>query len=176
LHDHVNNNRFFGFFNFLTAISEKSSRAFGLFFSNRFSVYVTPLNVLNSCLFVPFNALIRFRFIGARGAFIRRLPFGVEGGFRPGHMRVCALTLTSFLHTMIFAYCGYFLYTPPCATLLPVAGTPTIRVFINSTQNEKTAALCNTGYPRKTKMQKKAKKAKRTIVGFEPVCPIPLCV
>jgi hypothetical protein len=125
---------------------------------------------------VCFNALIRFRFIGARGAFIRRLPFGVEGGFRPGHMRVCALTLTSFLHTMIFAYCGYFLYTPPCATLLPVAGTPTIRVFINSTQNEKTAALCNTRYPRKTKMQKKAKKAKRTIAGFEPVCPIPLCV
>jgi dolichol kinase len=49
-------------------------------------------------------------------------------------------------------------------------------VFINSTQNEKTAALCNTRYPRKTKMQKKAKKAKRTIAGFEPVCPIPLCV
>ena len=137
--NHENNNRFFGFFNFSTTIFEKSSRAFGLFFVKRFRVLVLPLNVLNSCLFFPAKALIRFRFIGARGAFIRRLPFGVEGGFRPGHMRVCALTLTTFLHTMIFAYCGHFLCTPPRATLVHVATNSFRKLLVSS----ELARLCD---------------------------------
>ena len=48
-----------------------------------------PLNFLNIAV-VPFFRLGR---PGARGAIIRLLRFGgVDGGFRPGHMRVCALT------------------------------------------------------------------------------------
>ena len=41
-----------------------------------------------------------------------------------------------------------------------VNGTSAICVFINTTQNKKITVLCNTRYPRKTKMQKKAKKTK----------------
>ena len=65
-----------------------------------FKILRFPLKVLKM-------AVVPFFFFGAR-AFMRRLLFGVDGGARPGHIRVCALTFTTFLHTMILLMVDIF--------------------------------------------------------------------